>query len=147
MVQLIKYGFLTVLLIFYTAFSPLFAQSIVSVNEILKSPEHFYNQTIRIKGKVIELRMDEGGEGGIYILRADDTNISITSSILPEFNKGYKITVQVLKGSDDNPVMFREISRTRNTIFKHAGYVLGGFLIVLAAALTFGGSGTITGSN
>ena len=147
MAQSIKYGVLTLSLIIYTSFSPLFAQNTISVAEILKSPEHFFNQTIRIKGKVIEIRPDEGIEGGIYILRADDSDIPISSTILPELSKGYKITVEVLKGNDDNPVMFREVSRTRNNPLKYAGYVMGGMLIVLAAALTFGGSGTITGSN
>lgn len=143
----IEYGLLTIFLLVYVSLSPLFAQGIISVNEILKSPEMFFNQTVRVKGKVIELKAGEGAVGGIYTLRADNTNIPISSAILPELNKVYKVRVQVLQGDGNNPVIFKEVARTRSNPWKYAAYVAGGVLVALAVALTFGGSGTVTTSN
>ncbi len=147
MLRSFLYAFLTVSLFIYGAVSPLLAQNIISVKEILNSPEHFYNQTVRIEGKVTDIRDSDGNGGGTYILHANDTDISVLSSILPELSKTYKVTVQVLKGEGDSAVAFKEISRTRRNIFKNFGYLFGGLAIVLLAALVFGGSGTITNAN
>lgn len=144
MLRIMKDALLTLALVLYGALSPALAQSVISVKDILDSPEHFYNQSVRIKGKVIETNNDGSGTSGTYILETGGMNIPIVSEILPEKDKTYKITVQIQKGPADNPVIFKEISRTKRDIFKYAAYIFGGLAIIAVAALVFGGSGTVT---
>ncbi len=102
---------------------------------------------ISIEGKVFELRPTGETDGGTYILHANNTDIEVRSTILPELNKTYKITVFVEKGINGNSVSFKEISRVRRNIWKNVGYVLAGVGIVLVAAMVFGGSGSIGTKN
>ena len=122
--------------------APLLAQTAVTLKEVMQSPDHYYNQQIKIKGKVLDVNKEENSSGGTYLLReSKDTEITIESKILPMVGKKYKVTLEILKGEDASTVRLREVSRADYNKWKFLVYGLAGVALFFTAALVMGGTG------
>ena len=127
---------------FFVTSAPLVAQTAVKLKEVMQAPDHYYDQQIKIKGKVLEVNKEENSSGGTYLLRdSDDTEVTIESKILPIIGKKYKVTLEVLKGEDSSTVRLQEVSRADYNKWKFLVYGLAGVALFFTAALVMGGTG------
>lgn len=109
--------------------------------DILRAPERYYNQQIKLSGKVSNIQSEGNSMSGTYQLQdKSGVEIAILSDILPLIGKSYEVTVVVYQGQDAKTPLLREISRSEKQR-KFIGYILGGALIVAAVMIVFGGSG------
>lgn len=125
----------------YISVIPALCQVRIANADILRAPERYYNQQVKLMGKVVNIQAEGESMSGSYVLQ-DRTGIEINiiSDILPLIGKTYEVTVVVYQGPDAKTPLVREISRSEKQR-KYVGYILGGALIIFAVMLVMGGSG------
>lgn len=119
---------------------PALCQVRIDNADILRAPERYYNQQVKLLGKVSNIQAEGNSMNGTYQLQdKSGTEITILSDILPLIGKSYEVTVVVYQGQDAKTPLIREISRSEKQR-KYIGYILGGALIMAAVMIVMGGS-------
>ncbi len=124
---------------------PALSQMSLKIVDILRAPDKYYNQQVKISGKVTDVRAEGEAMNGLYTLVGDNNvGVEITSDILPLVGKSYDVTVVVYQGPAADKPILREISRKEKSK-SYIGWILGGVLCVMAVMLVFQGSGDVGG--
>lgn len=138
--------FTCVLLGFHVTTGPVFAQILLTtLQDVLQSPDRYYAQQIKVKGKIVEVKIENKGEetsSGTYLLRdSKGTEVTVFSEILPIAGKTHVITLEVQKDMNSSVPRFREVNRTQSNRLKYIGYALGAVGLIFIVSIVFGGTG------
>ncbi len=124
---------------------PAFAQMELKIVDILRAPDRYYNQQVKINGKVTDVRSEDNSLSGVYTLVGDhNVGLEVISDILPLVGKSYSVTVVVFQGPSPDKPLIREISRKEKSK-SYIGWIIGGVLCVFAVMLVMQGSGDVSG--
>ena len=124
---------------------PSFAQMQLKIVDILRSPDRYFNQQVKISGKVTNVQSEDNSMSGIYTLVGENNvGLDIISDILPLVGKSYAVTIVVYQGPTPDKPLIREISRKERSK-SYIGWIVGGVLCVFAVMLVMQGSGNASG--
>ena len=124
---------------------PSFAQMQLKIVDILRAPDRYFNQQVKVSGKVTNVEAEENSMSGVYTLVGENNvGLDIISDILPLVGKSYAVTIVVYQGPTADKPLIREISRKERSK-SYIGWIVGGVLVVFAVMLVMQGSGNVSG--
>ena len=124
---------------------PSFAQMQLKIVDILRAPDRYFNQQVKVSGKVTNVEAEENSMSGVYTLVGENNvGLDIISDILPLVGKSYAVTIVVYQGPAADKPLIREISRKERSK-SYIGWIVGGVLVVFAVMLVMQGSGNVSG--
>ena len=127
-----------------TSVMPAMCQMRLNLADILRSPEKYYNQQIKVSGKVVDVKSTGSSMSGVFILQdKNEVTAEIISDILPMVGKKYDITVVVYEGPDSKIPLIREVSRKEKSK-RYIGWLAAVAFSIFAVMIVYQGSGDAT---
>lgn len=123
---------------------PALCQIKMNISDIMRSPERYYNQQVKLSGKVVDVKASGNSMSGVFVLQdRKDVTAEIISDILPMVGKSYDITVVVYEGPESKVPLIREVSRKEKSK-RYIGWLAGVAFALFAVMIVYQGSGDAT---